>query len=623
MITPLNNSSEARPKFPKRAVVTAGMPNGNKELHIGHISTFIWADTIARFLKDVLGKDNVIFTSTTDSYGSMVTEKLKAMQANGFKGTEYDVVEKYHSANKKTLQEYDIGLDTFFSNCLEPLRSEHKKLSDEIFETLLKNGAVTKAKSLSFYDEELKTFLNGRQVVGKCPISNCKSEEAYADECALGHPYMPSELIDPVSILSKTRPVLKESTNYYFDLPNHRDFLVTLANEWEQRSDIRPAMVKELREFLKKPSIYIHKGETLEFDTLEEREAAAAQLTANGTRFRNGKTLTPFRMTGNSPWGVAVPKENATFYVWAESSWAHMSSTKVLLKSKNSKLDWKDFWCDKNSATFQVIGEDNIYFYTLARPALFKALNWGINTSTIISNKHTLLSGAKAASSGIKKAPTAADLLTKYTPEQIKMYCLWQNVPNTTVEFKSKAFFPEMFGNEEDPFLQGGNILTNIFNRIIRSVFYSLAKYLENKMPNGKVSEDVFKESMETMLSFERNVMNFDLNKNINLLDAYLRNANKTWARVTNECMKNEDMAAIKQIVVDTLFIIKSGIMMLHCITPSGCELVADKLNLNHAIFNWKNIAEPIYGFAKNKDFTASELEPKFDFFRKHPSQFA
>ena len=51
-----------RPKFPKRAVVTAGMPYGSKNLHYGHVcGMMVYADFFARFLKDKLGKENVLF----------------------------------------------------------------------------------------------------------------------------------------------------------------------------------------------------------------------------------------------------------------------------------------------------------------------------------------------------------------------------------------------------------------------------------------------------------------------------------------------------------------------------------------------------------------------------------
>ena len=51
-----------RPNFPKRAIVTGGMPYGNKELHFGHVGgMFVHADIFARFMRDRIGKENVIF----------------------------------------------------------------------------------------------------------------------------------------------------------------------------------------------------------------------------------------------------------------------------------------------------------------------------------------------------------------------------------------------------------------------------------------------------------------------------------------------------------------------------------------------------------------------------------
>ena len=48
-----------RPEFPKRAVITGGMPYGNKKLHFGHIGgVFVQADATARFLRDRIGAEN-------------------------------------------------------------------------------------------------------------------------------------------------------------------------------------------------------------------------------------------------------------------------------------------------------------------------------------------------------------------------------------------------------------------------------------------------------------------------------------------------------------------------------------------------------------------------------------
>ena len=97
-----------RPEFPKRAVVTGGMPYGNKTLHFGHVGgMFVHADVFARFLRDRIGKDNVVFVSGTDCYGSPIAEGYrKKVEAEGYKGTIEDYVMENHLAQKKTLDDW-------------------------------------------------------------------------------------------------------------------------------------------------------------------------------------------------------------------------------------------------------------------------------------------------------------------------------------------------------------------------------------------------------------------------------------------------------------------------------------------------------------------------------------
>ena len=89
-----------RPTFPKRAIITAGMPYGNKNLHFGHVGgMFIHADIFARFLRDRIGKDNVIFLSGTDCYGSPIMESYRKLQETGYEGTLEDYVREIGRAH--------------------------------------------------------------------------------------------------------------------------------------------------------------------------------------------------------------------------------------------------------------------------------------------------------------------------------------------------------------------------------------------------------------------------------------------------------------------------------------------------------------------------------------------
>src|SRR5581483_7837270 len=56
---PTTVKDRTRPCFPARAVITGGMPYGNKDLHFGHVGgVFVHADAFTRFLKDRIGPGN-------------------------------------------------------------------------------------------------------------------------------------------------------------------------------------------------------------------------------------------------------------------------------------------------------------------------------------------------------------------------------------------------------------------------------------------------------------------------------------------------------------------------------------------------------------------------------------
>lgn len=111
-----------RPTFPRKAIVTAGMPYGNKNLHFGHVGgMFIHADIFARFLRDRIGKENVIFVSGTDCYGSPILESYRKLKENGYENTMEDYVKANHLSQKKTLEDYNISLNILV---LQPLEGQ-------------------------------------------------------------------------------------------------------------------------------------------------------------------------------------------------------------------------------------------------------------------------------------------------------------------------------------------------------------------------------------------------------------------------------------------------------------------------------------------------------------------
>lgn len=153
-------SKDNRPSFPKRAVITGGMPYGNKQLHFGHVGgVFVFADTYARFLRDRIGKDNVIFVSGTDCYGSPIAESYRKLKESGeFDGTIEDFVRKNHESQEKTLRDYDISLDLFGASALDEPAKIHNVVSDKFIRRLYENGQLEKSPPRSSMTKRLAYF---------------------------------------------------------------------------------------------------------------------------------------------------------------------------------------------------------------------------------------------------------------------------------------------------------------------------------------------------------------------------------------------------------------------------------------------------------------------------------
>ena len=656
----LKRMIEHRPVAPRRAVLTGGMPYGNKDLHYGHVlGMFLYADFMARFLRDRIGKDNVIFVSGTDCYGSPALETYRKRCEEGYTGTIEDMVREYHERHKIDLSKFEISLDFFGASAIGDAVPYHKAVSNEIFEKLYNNGYLKKMSTLQFFDEEKQTFLNGRQVIGKCPYENCQSEKGYADECDLGHQYQPKELISPVSTLSGTTPTLKEITNWYFDLPSCLDLLNAWADKLE-KTEARQFFLKEIREFFKKPEIYIKKDQmeqfeevkfllpthelreekskasfVLIFEKLENREIACEILSDNGIRYRTGKTLTPFRLSGNIDWGVPVPEKDGvkdlTFYVWPESLWAPISFTRTYLGKNGREEEWKDYWCSKDSYIYQILGEDNMYFYGPVQHAMWLCTqgnnpsldvpDGNLNMSHLIVNKHSLFMGNKASSSGSVKPPKPNELLDHYTVEQLRMHFLGLSVGNTSSSFTPKAFDPDAKPEDIDPVTKDGNLLTNVYNRVLRTLFYTWQAKFDGVVPVREVSEEILKNATMTILKYEKCMFDNKFHMVMYELDSYIRNINKYWVANIKEAENDNDKLA--QLIADTLHMCKVAMILLHPVTPNNIEKLANDLRVSMDIFSWDTINDPIYNFVEDKDnYRPKFIEARYDFFVKHESQF-
>lgn len=104
-------------------------------------------------------------------------------------------------------------------------------------------------------------------------------------------------------------------------------------------------------------------------------------------------------------------------------------------------------------------------------------------------------------------------------------------------------------------------------------------------------------------------------------LDSYIREMNKYWAKNSKDAEKNEDKELLKQTLIDEFYALRVIATLLHPIAPTGCEMVREYLKADENMWNWDYIFNPIYDFISDKSYELKFLEPKVDFFKKHPSQ--
>jgi len=654
-----------RPIFPKRAVVTAGMPYGNKALHFGHIGgVFVHADTYTRFLKDRIGEDNVIFVSGTDCYGSPILASYKKhIEQSGETISMEDYVYRFYQHQTKVLQDYDVKPSMYASSAFGESGEMHKKVSKKLFDALYEKGTLEVMTTQQFFDPIENVFLNGRQVEGKCPVDGCQSDKAYADECSLGHQYMPNELIAPVSTLSGEKPILKDVKNWYFILDQYMDHLKTMTQKMRAERVVRANVLNTIDEFLKPPVIYIkrkdhesllEKGEglgssailddgkkpsvTYEFASLNKRDEARNSLDELGLFYRTGKTLVPFRLSGNIDWGVPVPNQDdlndLTFWVWPESLWAPISFTKTYLESiGKSEQEWTNWWIDPDAKVYQFIGEDNIYFYGIAEMGMLmaylgikpsdEATLETINFPQLVANCHLLFLDTKASSSSEIKPPMAHDLLNYYTKDQLRMHFLSLGLSKKSVSFSPKPYDPSCAEDVPDVVLKDGNVLTNVYNRILRSLFYTSQKYFDSMVPRLPVQEEIKDIIAKAVYDYEHNMARQEFHLVIYTVDDLIRNVSKYWSKQIKLADDKDDNNLRAEVLSDMFYASKVILTLLHPITPTSAEFVREYLSLNTSLWSWEYIFDDIT--VHMDDATSHKLmfiEPKFDFYKKDESQF-
>jgi methionyl-tRNA synthetase len=305
----------------RRILVTSALPYANGPLHLGHILEMIQTDIWVRFQK--LRGHECYYVGADDTHGTPIM--LKA-QSEGI--TAEQLIAQVHTEHLRDLTDMLISVDNFGSTH----SAENKILCDHMYAMHRAAGYIEQRSVRQAYDETAKMFLPDRYVKGICPV--CATPDQYGDSCEnCGSTYTPADLKNPISVVSGTTPVWRESEHYFFKLSAFEKELMT----WIRSGAVQESVARKLDEW-----------------------------------FTQG--LRDWDISRDAPYfGFEIPgAPGKYFYVWFDAPIGYLASFTQLCARTQLKFD--DFLAvDSTAELHHFIGKDILYFHTLFWPAVLQA----------------------------------------------------------------------------------------------------------------------------------------------------------------------------------------------------------------------------------------------------------
>ena len=357
------------PKKNKRKIlVTQALPYANAPLHLGHILEAVQTDIWTRFQN--MNNNECYFFCADDTHGTPVM-----LKANELGITPEELIKDVYEDHKSTYELYDIKFANFHSTHSD----ENKKFSELIYSKAKSNNLITKATIEQYYDEKEKMFLSDRFIKGTCP--KCGADDQNGDSCdECGASYEIQDLKNPISILSNTQPIKKDSEHIFFDLPQKTGMLKDFLKNVQLQESVKNKLNEWLSDDLKKWDI--------------SRDA-------------------PY-------FGFEIPNEkNKFFYVWVDAPIGYIASISNWASKNDLNMD--DLWSNKSDYEIHhFIGKDIAYFHGLFWPALLDSAGFrlpdGINVHGFLTINGEKMSKSKGT--GI----LARDFVNITNPETLRYY---------------------------------------------------------------------------------------------------------------------------------------------------------------------------------------------------------
>ncbi len=514
----------------KRTTVTSALPYANGPVHIGHLAgVYVPADIYVRYLR--LKGEDVLFIGGSDEHGVPITIRAKK---EGI--TPQDVVDRYHGIIKKAFSDFGISFDIYSRTTSET----HKKLASDFFRTLYDKGEFVEQTSEQYYDEEAKQFLADRYITGECP--HCHNENAYGDQCEnCGTSLNATDLINPKSAISGSKPVMKETKHWYLPLDKHEPWL----RKWilEEHKEWRPNVYGQCKSWL-------------------------------------DMGLHPRAVSRDLNWGVPVPVEGAegkVLYVWFDAPIGYISNTKELLPDT-----WEKWWKDEDTRLVHFIGKDNIVFHCIVFPAMLKAEGSYILPDNVPSNEFLNLEGDKISTSR-NWAVWLHEYLEDFPGKQdVLRYVLTANAPET----KDNDFTWKDFQ------ARNNNELVAVYGNFVNRALVLTNKYFDGVIPAmGELTDydqKTIQEFADVKQEVERllNIFKFrDAQKEaMNLA----RIGNKYLADTEPWKLAKTDMSRVETIMHISLQLVANLAIAFEPFLPFSSQTLRDMINMES--FNWADL---------------------------------
>lgn len=405
----------------QRTLVTTALPYANGPVHIGHLAgVYVPADIYVRYLR--IKGEEVIHIGGSDEHGVPITIRAKKEGVSP-----QDVVDKYHYLIKKSFEEFGISFDIYSRTSSDI----HKKTASDFFLELHNKGEFVEKTSEQYYDEEAQMFLADRYIMGECP--HCGNQNAYGDQCeSCGTSLSPTDLKNPRSTISGSKPVMRETKHWYLPLDKHEEWL----RKW---------ILEDHKEW--KANVYGQCKSWLDMG------------------------LQPRAVSRDLDWGVPIPLPDAkgkVLYVWFDAPIGYISNTKELLPDS-----WEKWWKQDDTRLIHFIGKDNIVFHCIVFPAMLKAEGSYILPENVPANEFLNLEGDKISTSR-NWAVWLHEYLEDFPGKQdVLRYVLTANAPET----KDNDFTWKDFQ------ARNNNELVAILGNFINRALVLTQKYFDGKVP--------------------------------------------------------------------------------------------------------------------------------------------